>query len=328
MQAKRSRREFLKSAALTTAAVAVQSAFSQAKAKETAPSSNAAVLPRREFGKSGIQLSLIGMGGIVVKDAEQEHANRIVAEFVERGVNYFDVSPSYGDAEKKLGPALEPYRKNVFLACKTGQRKREGAELELKRSLETLSTDHFDLYQLHAISDLAKDVDAVFAKGGAMETFIEAKKSGRVRYLGFSAHSIEAALAAMDRYDFDSILFPVNFATYHKGHFGPQIMEKAVSKGLGRLALKMLARQMWPANSPERKTYSKCWYQPLTDPHECELAVRFTLSQSVTAALPPGEEPLFRLALDLAMKFKPITAEELKELDMLAESLNPVFHAA
>lgn len=324
----RSRREFLKAAALTTVAVTAGPVFSKAGAEEAPHSSNAAALPRRAFGGTGIELSVIGMGGIVVKDAEQEHANRIVAEFVERGVNYFDVAPSYGNAQEKLGPALEPYRKNAFLACKTGQRTRAGAEAELKKSLETLRTDYFDLYQLHAINDPARDVDAVFAKGGAMEVFIEAKKSGRVRHLGFSAHSIEAALAAMDRYEFDSVLFPVNFANYDKGHFGPQIMAKAQSKGLARLALKMMARQKWPENSPDRKTYSKCWYQPLTDPHQCELAVRFTLSQPVTAALPPGEESLFRLALDLAMKFTPITAQELKELEALAVTLNPVFQAA
>lgn len=316
------RREFIKATALSTAAFAMSAPLSKAEAA----SSNAATLPRREFGKTGIQLSVIGMGGIVVRDAEQDHANRVVAEFVERGINYFDVAPSYGDAEIKLGPALEPYRKNVFLACKTQQRTREAAGAELKKSFEHLRTDHFDLYQVHAVSSVDKDIDAIFAKGGAMEVFIEAKKSGQVRYLGFSAHSVEAAFAAMDRFDFDSILFPVNFATYYKGHFGPQIMEKAQSKGLARLALKSLALQKWPDPHGEaRKQYPKCWYQPVTDPHQAELALRFTLSQSVTAALPPGEESIFRMALDFASKFKPITDSGTKELEALAASLDPVF---
>lgn len=285
-------------------------------------------LPRRPFGKTGIQLSVIGMGGIVVMNAEQEHSNRVVAEFVERGVNYFDVAPAYGDAEVKLGPALEPYRKDVFLACKTGKRTRDESAAELKQSLKTLRTDYFDLYQLHAVTETAKDIDSVFTKGGAMETFIEAKKSGQVRYLGFSAHSVEAAFAAMDRFDFDSILFPVNFATYFAGNFGPQIMEKAQSKGLARLALKALAFQRWPENHPDRKQYPKCWYQPLTDRHQAELALRFTLNQSVTAALPPGEESLFRLALDLASNLSPLTESELKELKALATPSNPIFRAA
>ena len=318
------RRTFLKATALSTAALAMN-----ARLRAADTTMNAAKLPKREFGSTGVQLSIIGMGGIVVKDAEQDYANRIVAEFVERGVNYFDVAPSYGDAELKLGPALAPYRKDVFLACKTDEKTREATRASLKSSLERLRTDHFDLYQLHAVSNVAQDIDAVFAKGGAMETFIEAKKSGQVRYLGFSAHSVEAAFAAMDRFDFDSILFPVNFASYEKGGFGPQIMEKAQSKGLARLALKSLAHQQWPdEHSPERQRYSKCWYQPITDPHLAELALRFTLSQPVTAALPPGEEPLFRMALDLAPKFTPIAAAEIKELKALSASLNPVFKAA
>ena len=185
---------------------------------------NAAKLPRRAYGDTGERLSIIGFGGIVVSGVEQDHANRVVAEAVEKGVNYFDVAPSYGDAEIKLGPALEPYRKDVFLACKTEHRTGEETAAELQESLQRLRTDYLDLYQLHAITDVQKDVDAVFAKGGAMEVFLEAKKQGQIRYLGFSAHSEEAALAALDRYDFDSILFPINFATFYQGNFGPRII--------------------------------------------------------------------------------------------------------
>ena len=318
------RRRFLKTAALSTAALVINSAHG----KEGTPSTNPARLPRREFGRTGIRLSIIGMGGIVVRDSGQDHANRIVAEFVERGVNYFDVAPSYGNSEDKLGPALEPFRKDVFLACKTGQRGRDEAAAELGQSLMKLRTDYFDLYQLHAVTNVSKDIDAVFAKGGAMEALAEARKAGQIRHLGFSAHSVEAAFAAMDRFDFDSILFPVNFATYFAGNFGPQIMKRAESQGLARLALKSLARQKWPENDPGRKLYPKCWYQPLTDEHTAGLALRFTLNQPVTAALPPGEESLFRLALDLVPTLAPLTAAETAELQSLAAELNPVFRAA
>lgn len=319
-----SRRGFLKAAALSTAALAIKPALGQ----NGETPSNAALLPRRGFGKTGIQLSIIGMGGIVVRDAAQDHANRIVAEFVERGVNYFDVAPTYGDAEDKLGPALEPHRKNVFLACKTDKRTGDEAAAELKRSLAKLRTDHFDLYQLHAVTDVARDVDAVFAKGGAMEILIAAQKSGQIHHLGFSAHSVDAAFAAMDRFDFDSILFPVNFANYFAGNFGPQIMERAQSKGMARLALKALAHQKWRENDPGRKLYPKCWYRPITDQRSAGLALRFTLGQPVTAALPPGEESLFRLALDFAPGLAPLTQSETRELEALAADSTPIFQAA
>ena len=284
-------------------------------------------LPQRQYGKHNVHLSIIGFGGIVVVGSEQKHANRIVAESFERGVNYYDVAPTYGDgeAETKLGPALEPFRKKSFLACKTTQRKYDAAKMEFERSLKRLKTDYFDLYQLHAITDTKKDVEAAFAKDGTMKLLMEAKKEGRIRYLGFSAHSHEAALAAMQRYDFDSILFPVNYVTFYRGNFGPDVIKKAKKKGMSILALKMFARQRWDKNHPLRSQYSKCWYEPITQETEAKLGMAFTLSQPVTAAIPPGNEKLYRLALDLAQNYKPITSLQVKEVKSLAQNLNPIF---
>lgn len=321
------RREFLRKTTFATGSLVAGGVLPQAEASETACpcASNASKLPQRAYGDSGQRLSIIGFGGIVVGGVEQEHANRVVAEAVEKGVNYFDVAPSYGDAEIKLGPALEPYRKDVFLACKTEHRTAAATAAELKESLKRLRTDYLDLYQLHAISDVQKDVDAVFAKGGAMEVFIKAKKQGQVRHLGFSAHSEEAALAALDRYEFDSVLFPINFATFYQGNFGPRVLEAAKSKGAARLALKSLAKQKWPKDDPTRRQYPKCWYQPLTDRNEAKLALYFTLSQPITAAIPPGEESLFKMAVDLAMGFRPVSQKEVETLRQMARPLAPVF---
>ena len=131
----------------------------------------------------------------------------------------------------------------------------------------------------------------------------------------------------MERYDFDSILFPINFATFYKGNFGRKVIAAAKSKGLAILALKSLARQQWPQGDSSRKEYPKCWYQPLTKREEARLALYFTLSQPVTAAVPPGNESLFRMALDLALGFKPISARDLEKVKQMTESLNPVFQA-
>lgn len=288
----------------------------------------AGTLPRRALGKTGEKLSIIGLGGIVVMGDDQENANHIVRRAVERGVNYFDVAPSYGDgeAEEKLGPALEPFRKQSFLACKTGRRDKSGAEEELHRSLKRLRTEHFDLYQLHGLTS-KEDAEKAFAPGGAMETFVAAKQQGLVRFLGFSAHSVDAALLAMDRYAFDTILFPVNWVCFTQGHFGPQVLKAAHERGMGCLALKALARNPWPEGATH--DYPKCWYQPTTDSRESELALRFTLSQPITAALPPGDERLFNVAVSVAQRFKPLTADERKDLVQRAASVTPIFrHAA
>jgi aryl-alcohol dehydrogenase-like predicted oxidoreductase len=284
-----------------------------------------ALIPRRPFGRDGQALSILGMGGIVLMNAEPGHAARIVAEAVERGVNYFDVSPSYGDAELKLGPALAPFRERVFLASKTGRRDAEGARAHLAASLQRLQTDSLDLYQLHSLTDVAGDVDAVFARGGAMEALEEARRDGRVRHLGFSAHSVEAALAALDRYDWDSVLFPLNFACWIKNGFGPEVVERARERGVTVLALKAMARSVWPEEHPQRGRFGKCWYLPLADPELGALALRWTLSLPVAAAVSPGEEELFRVALEAARDFRPLTDVESERLRTLAAGLTPIF---
>lgn len=109
-------------------------------------------------------------------------------------------------------------------------------------AMSPLRTDHLDLYQFHALSKMT-DLEQIFAPKGAMETFEAAKKAGKVRFIGFSAHSVEVALDAMDRYPFDTILFPVNFVLYSQAKFGPQVLDKARQKKMGIMALKGWLRQ-------------------------------------------------------------------------------------
>jgi aryl-alcohol dehydrogenase-like predicted oxidoreductase len=284
-------------------------------------------MQRRPLGKTGEELSIIGFGGIVVAGMAQPDADAIVAEAFDRGINYFDVAPSYGDAESRLGPALEPYRDRAFLACKTGKRGKEEAAAELRESLRRLRTDHFDLYQLHG---LAKPEDMrALDEGGALEAFVEARQQGLVRFLGFSAHSVELALEAMQRFAFDSVLFPLNFVLFQEADFGPQVVAKAQEQGIGRLALKAMARTKWPDGMDRSaRPFQKCWYEPITAPDEAALALRFTLSEPITAAIPPGEPALFRIAMDAGERFQPLTVAERAELQRRATGLQPIFQLA
>jgi len=279
-------------------------------------------LERRSLGRTGETLSILGLGGVVVMNATAEEASARVREAVEAGVNYFDVAPSYGNAEDMLGPALEPHRKGVFLACKTQARTRQAAAEELQRSLKKMRTDHFDLYQHHAVTKKA-DVEKILGPGGAMEAFEAARKAGKVRFLGFSAHSVEAAMALMEGFAFDTILFPVNYATWHAGDFGPQVLARAREKGMGILCLKAMAKGPWPSEAEKR--YAKCWYEPLDAPEEAALALRFTLSHPVTAAIPPGDENLFRMALRLAARFEPLTPAEVEAMKGRGGAAVPLF---
>ena len=279
-------------------------------------------LERRPLGRTGEKLSIIGFGGVVVMNTTAEEASASVRHAIDAGVNYFDVAPSYGNAEDMLGPALEPFRKDVFLACKTQGRTREAAAKELESSLQKMRTDHFDLYQHHAVTKKA-DARTILGKGGAMEAFLEAKKAGKVRFLGFTAHSVEAALLLMDGYDFDTILFPVNYATWTGGGFGPQVLARAKEKGMGILCLKSGCKQPWPEGATKR--YAKCWYEPFDTPEEVRAALRFTLSHPVTASIPPGEPALFRMALAAAKEFEPLTAAETEALKAKGEAATPLF---
>ena len=312
------RRKFIETSAITASMIHLFPAGLSSMVREVRKGK----IEKRALGKTGEILSMIGFGGIVVMDASTEQASTRVGQAIDYGVNYFDVAPTYGNAEMMLGPALKPYRKDVFLACKTTERSREGAKKELEQSLKNMQTDHFDLYQLHAVTEM-KDVDTIFAKGGAMETFLEAKKEGKVRYLGFSAHSVEAALALMDRYDFDTILFPFNFACWYAGNFGPQVMETAKNKEMGILALKAMAHRPWQEG--EERNVPKAWYKPLMDKEEANKGLRFTLSHPVTAAIPPGDENLFAMALRLAVDFEEMDPEEILAMKKKGLETEPLF---
>jgi len=279
-------------------------------------------LKKRHY-RNGVELSVVGLGGMLLVGLSQERSNLLVKESIEQGVNYFDVAPFYGDgeAEKKMGIALEEVRPRMFLACKTLERSAKGARLELERSLKRLRTDRFDLYQFHAVTTLG-EVKKIFAAGGAVETFLEARAKGKIRYIGFSAHSVEAALAMLERFDFDSILFPVNFVCWHKGNFGPQLLQKAKEKKVARMGLKALALGPWPRGVKHH--HSKCWYQPIEDRELASLAVRFALSEDITAILPPGELPQFQLALEIAHDFTELNADERALLVEKAKKLKPL----
>lgn len=299
-------------------------AYLAAKEKMTAGKIPERPVARQRYGRTKEKLSIIGFGGMVVKDVSPKEAANFVAEAVDRGVNYFDVAPFYGNAQRRLGPALKPYRHKSFLACKTLERDAAGAAEELSESLKLLKTDHFDLYQLHALTDV-DEVQQAFGPGGAMETILKAKEDGKVRYIGFSAHSEEAAQAALDRFDFDSILFPLSFPTWIGANFGPSVYRRAKKTGMGILALKAMAHQLWPRGKKHR--WKKTFYEPFDEIDKAALGLRFTLHLPVTAMFPPGHWELFRMALDLAQAkaLTPLNSSERKIIKQIAKESDPIF---
>jgi aryl-alcohol dehydrogenase-like predicted oxidoreductase len=277
------------------------------------------------LGQTGESLSVVGFGGVLVWDEEPTTAGRLVAQAVDRGINYFDVAPTYGNAQERLGPALKPFRQDVFLACKTIKRSRRTAWDELHESLRLLGTDHFDLYQLHAINS-ADDVAQALGPDGALEALLTAREQGLTRFLGFSSHSEEAAQALMDQFAFDTVLYPFNWVCWHQGGLGPQVLTKAGAKQMGILCLKALARRKLAEG--EVRTWPKCWYDPVGTREEANRAARFSLSLPITAMVCPGHPEHLWWMCEAAENFQPLSPQEDAALARDSAGLEPVFRNA
>ena len=206
----------------------------------SAAEEKAAAMPRRALGKTGLQVSVIAFPGLSLSRATQEEANKAVRNAIERGVNYFDVAPAYGDAETKLGIALEGIdRSKIVISCKTKGRDKASAQRDLDRSLQLLKTDYFDVYQMHILSTRA-EVKRALGEGGAIEVFTEAKKQGKAKHLGITAHTSRAALDAINGFDFETVMFPINFIEFYQLGFGKDVLEAARKKGMGVMGMKTM----------------------------------------------------------------------------------------
>jgi hypothetical protein len=136
---------------------------------------------------------------------------------------------------------------------------------------------------------------------------------------------VETALAALDRYDFDTVLFPLNWVLVSQANFGLQILKRAQEKQMGILCLKSMAKTVWPADQRRNHPEPKCWYQPAGFPDEASLGLRWTLGHPITAALPPGDERYFRLAMDVAENYQPLEPHEEQALLSGGKGVEPFF---
>lgn len=262
-----------------------------------------------DLGSTGISVSAVSYGGIVsagnfdgahcVAD-DQAGSDRYVAWALEQGVNYFDVAPSYGDAQLQLGKSLQPYRNQIYLACKTLARDKSGAAEEMKESMALLHTDYFDVYQMHAVNS-AEDVEALFAPGGAMELLQELKQKGIIRNLGFSSHNEAAALEMLQRFDFDTVLFPFNWFMNMAHGMGDRLLEKAKQRKMGILCMKSMIESKWDSKAQRYAScFPKSWCKPI-DPKEEAFgmaAMKYALSLGVNTLIPPGNFASFSFVVD------------------------------
>lgn len=277
----------------------------------------------RILGKTGIKASAIAFGGIIVNEMEQPAANSLVSSMVDRGITYFDVAPTYGNAQVVLGPALAPWRKQVALACKCEKKTAAEVTAAMEESLKALKTDYFDVYQLHCCDD---EFDTVFGPGGAMEAIVKARAAGKVRNIGFSSHRERSALYLMSQFDFDTIMQPVNWSNNLAIGKSDLAMKLAAQRNMGLIAIKALALRPLADGEPHR--FPNCWYMPIADDERlAELALKFSLSRAQMAVSPGSKE-----MLELMLKFidRPgfldaPTAEEMETLKAEAAKVAAIF---
>ncbi len=318
------RRAFLKTVggAAGAAALGVPKIFAAEGAEATA-----AGVPQRVLGRTGQKVSVVAFPGLALTKCDQERGTAALHAAFEQGVNYFDVAPNYGngDAEIKMGVGLQGLdRGKYFLACKTHKRDKEAARFELERSLGRLKTDHFDLYQLHHLVT-PEEVEKALGADGAMAAILKAKEQGKVKYIGFSAHTTKGALAAMKGFKFDTVMFPINFVEFYNRGFGREVLALANEQGAGVIAIKPLSWGQFPKDKPRNRDW---WYESVEDPRSVQLALRFSLSQQgVAAAVPTSFVELFEKAVEAARDLKPLDDAAVARLREMAANRSSIFLA-
>lgn len=290
-------------------------------------------MPTRNLGKTGYQVGIFSLGGQSALEQPDNFdvAVPLIQRALDLGVNYVDTSARYGGVEHRwseqyFGEALKNRRSEVFLATKSHDRTRDGSWKLLERSLELLKTDHIDLWQMHALSRM-EQVDESFASGGAIEAFVEARDQGIVRNLGVSGHADpDVLIAAIDRFDFDTILLALNAADPHHLSFKKRLLPLAVEKEMGIIGMKIPARglilESWKTPDDPDSRFGK------TVPGTLNMteAMRYVLSLPVSTVIVGCDSiPQLEQNIEIARSFNPMNEQQLAALEERAE---PVYKQA
>ena len=270
----------------------------------------------RRFGRTGHMSTIAIYGTAALYVGTPEMAERAMQDILNAGVNHIDIAPGYGKAEELMGPWIEKTRDQFFLGCKTQLRTKVEAAAELRRSLEKLRTDKFDLHQLHAVTSF-EELDQVTGPGGALEALVDAREEGLTDYIGITGHGNQAPavfLEALRRFDFDTVLFPINFVQYGIPEYrrdAEKLLQRCQERDVGVMIIKAVARRPW---GDREHTYN-CWYEPFDDPATIQQGVNFALSQpGVTGLCTTGDVNILPKFLAACENYTPLSDGEQEAL--------------
>jgi predicted aldo/keto reductase-like oxidoreductase len=280
----------------------------------------------RRFGRTNHDSTLAIFGAAAFYEISLKQADETMERVIASGINHIDVAPSYGQAETRLGPWIETERDRFFLGCKTLERSKAAAYTELCRSLETLRTDSFDLYQFHAVNSMA-DLDRITGKGGALEGVLNARDEGLLSHIGITSHGLETPgifLEALRRFDFDTVLFPINFILYANPEYRKMakiLLAQCLDQDIGVMVIKAIAKGPWG----DRPKLQSTWYQPFTEQGWIQKSIHFALSQPISAICTAGDVSLLPATLDACESFEEMTIFEQEALVSRAGEFQPLF---
>jgi aryl-alcohol dehydrogenase-like predicted oxidoreductase len=278
------------------------------------------------FGRTGHLSSRAIFGAAALGQVDQGSADRAMEAALRLGVNHVDTAASYGDSELRLGPWMARERAGLFLATKTGERRKAAARDELHRSLERLRTDTIDLWQLHNLVD--EDEWAVaLGEGGALEAAVEARDEGLVRFIGVTGHGIEVAArhrTSLERFPFDSVLLPYSYVMMQNPRYAADFEALAAvceARGVALQTIKAITRRPWGERPADRAT----WYQPLEDPEAIRLSVHWVLGHPAAFLNTVGDVALLPRVLEAVDRFETRPDEAAMRALAAREAMEPLF---
>ncbi|MBX0327187.1 aldo/keto reductase [Oscillochloris sp. ZM17-4] len=268
-------------------------------------------IPRSPFGRTGHQSTRTLFGAAALGRVTQAEADQTMELLLDSGVNHIDTANSYGESEQRLGPWTGRYRDRFFLATKTEERSYAAAKEHLHRSLDLLRTDHIDLWQMHCLVK-PDEWERAMGAGGALEAFIEAREQGLVRFIGVTGHYTVAGWMhrrSLERYDFDSVLLPFNYAMMQNATYRADfdsLMAICAERDVAVQTIKSCTRGPWAGEARTAAT----WYEPFSEQSEVDAAVHWVLNRPGVFLNTPGDIHLLPKVLDAARRFVPGPQDE------------------
>jgi len=283
-------------------------------------------MEKRRFGRTNHDSTLAIFGSAAFYEISQKQADQTMELVISSGINHIDVAPSYGGAEVRLGPWMKKERERFFLGCKTRERTKKDAHDELRRSLDVLRTDLFDLYQFHEVNNMT-ELDKITGPGGALEAVLQAREEGLLEFIGITGHGLDVPgvfLEALQRFDFDSVLFPINFKLYSNPDYrklAEQLLALCAKRDVGVMIIKSIAKGPWGVKEKTNTT----WYQPFTEKEWITTAIHFALSQPITGICTAGDVTLLPDIIRACDCFHALTMDEQRNLISQANEFEPLF---